>query len=198
MASNTIQPMRSRFAVVAQVSILGTLAACASYGPHAPAPIESRTVGGGALPAPAPALPLPPLPPLAGEPEHPHARWVPTAYADLPGWRDDRTLELWPALRQGCTLPAPRWVALCGEALRFTPRDDADARRWLEQRLEVFRLESAEGEATGLATGYFEPLVEARRKPGGAFRTPLWGAPVGYVAHKPTWTRQEQIGRAHV
>ena len=152
--------------------------------------------GGGVAPPPAPPpatppKPLPPLPPLAGEPEHPHARWVPTAFTELPGWRDDRTLELWPALRQGCTVPAPRWVALCGEALRFTPRDDAEARRWLEQRLEVFRLESAEGEATGLATGYFEPLVEARRKPGGAFRTPLWGPPAGFIPHKPSWTRQE-------
>ena len=60
--------------------------------------------------------------------------------------------------------------------MRYTPRDDVDARRWLEQRLEVFRLESAEGEATGLATGYFEPLVEARRKPGGAFPHAAVGA----------------------
>ena len=186
--------MRSRFAVVAQAWILGTLAACSSYGPRTSAPIETRLPGGVAAPPAPPAAaptPLPPLPRLAGEPEHPHARWVPTAFAELPGWRDDRTLELWPALRQGCAVPAPRWIALCGEALRFTPRDDADARRWLEQRLEVFRLESAEGDATGLATGYFEPLVEARRKPGGVFRTPLWGPPAGFVPHKPTWTRQE-------
>jgi membrane-bound lytic murein transglycosylase A len=156
--------------------------------PPASAPVETRAPG---APASAPARPLPPLTPLAGEPEHPHARWVPATFADLPGWRDDRTLELWPALRQGCAVPQRRWVALCGEALRFTPRDDADARRWLEQRLEVFRLESPEGETTGLATGYFEPLVEARRKPGGAFRTPLWAPPVGFVPRKPSWTRQE-------
>jgi membrane-bound lytic murein transglycosylase A len=33
--------------------------------------------------------------------------------------------------------------------------------------------------------------VEARRKPGGAFRTPLWGPPAGFIPHKPTYTRQE-------
>jgi len=186
--------MRSRFAVVALGAILGTLAGCAVHAPYGGAPAETRPPGTAAAPGPAappPARPLPPLPPQAGEPEHPHARWVPTSFAELPGWRDDRTLELWPALRQGCAIPAPRWAALCLDALRYTPRDDADARRWLEQRLEVFRLESAEGETTGLATGYFEPLVEARRKPGGAFRTPLWGTPAGYIPHKPTWTRQE-------
>ena len=194
IASNNIHPMRSRIAVVALGAILGTLAGCAVHVPYGGFPAETRTPG--ATPAPGatplqPARPLPPLPPQAGEPEHPRARWVPTAFAELPGWREDRTLELWPALRQGCATPAPRWAAVCGEALRYTPRDDADARRWLEQRLAVFRLESAEGETTGLATGYFEPLVEARRKPGGAFRTPLWGTPAGYVPHKPTWTRQE-------
>ena len=112
-------------------------------------------------------------------------------WADLPGWTSDHQLELWPALREGCTTPSRDWIALCGEALRFTPHDDAEARRWLEQRLAVYRVESPGGEATGLATGYFEPLVEARRRRGGAFRTPLWGLPAGYVAHKPSWTRQE-------
>jgi len=161
------------------------------HAPYGGPPGETRTPPAAPGTTTPPARPLPPLTPQAGEPDHPHARWVPASFAELPGWRDDRTLELWPALRQGCATPAPRWSALCLDALRFTPRDDADARRWLEQRLEVFRLESAEGEATGLATGYFEPLVEARRKPGGSFRTPLWGPPAGYVPHKPTWTRQE-------
>jgi len=183
--------MRSLFAIVALGAILGTLAACGTFVPYKGSPVESRPPATTTPPPATVAKPPPPLTPLAGEPEHPHARWVPTAFAELPGWRDDRTLELWPALRQGCGSPAPRWVAVCGEALRFTPRDDAEARRWLEQRLEVFRLESAAGETTGLATGYFEPLVEARRKPGGAFRTPLWGTPAGYIPHKPTWTRQE-------
>jgi len=185
--------MRSRLALVALGAILGTLVGCAVHAPYGGLPTETRTPGAAPAPGatPPPARPLPPLTPLAGEPEHPHARWVPAAFAELPGWQVDRTLELWPALRQGCASPAPRWAAVCGEALRYTPRDDADARRWLEQRLEVFRLESAEGETTGLATGYFEPLVEARRRPGGPFRTPLWGPPLGYVPHKPTWTRQE-------
>ena len=179
--------------MVALGAILGTLAGCAVHAPYGGPPGEPRAPGAvAAVPAPAtPARPLPSLVPQAGEPDHPHARWVPASFAELPGWREDRTRDLWPALRQGCAIPAPRWATLCVDALRYTPRDDAEARRWLEQRLEVFRLESAEGEATGLATGYFEPLVEARRKPGGAFRTPLWGPPAGYVPHKPTWTRQE-------
>ena len=177
--------MRSRLAAIALAPILGTLGACAVYHSQPPATVETRDLG-----APAPP-PLPPLPRQPGEPDHPHARWVPTSFSELPGWADDRTLELWPALRQGCAVPTRAWDALCAQALLYTPRDDGDARQWLEQRLEVFRLESDAGDAQGLATGYFEPLVEARRKPGGSFRTPLWGPPTGYVAHKPWYTRQE-------
>jgi membrane-bound lytic murein transglycosylase A len=177
--------MRSRLAVLAFAAILGTTAGCALLTSQPPAAVETRPVN-----AAAPS-PLPPLPRQPGEPEHPHARWVPTSFAELPGWSEDRTAELWPALREGCAQPSPPWTSLCAQALFYTPRDDAEARRWLEQRLAVFRLESEGGDAQGLATGYFEPLVEARRKPGGAFRTPLWGPPAGYVAHKPWFTRQE-------
>jgi membrane-bound lytic murein transglycosylase A len=172
---------------------------CALFSPGEPAPIESRSVGAAAPATPssqAALPPLPPLPKLPGEPEHPHARWVPANFTELPGWQADRTLELWPALRQGCTAPAPAWSALCGEARAFQPRDDLDARRWIERRLEVFRIESATGDAGGLATGYFEPLVDARRKPGGAFRTPLWAPPTGWVAHQLWWSRQEIDQRA--
>jgi membrane-bound lytic murein transglycosylase A len=194
--------MRSRHAALAAlivlVPILGTLASCALFAPGEPAPIESRSVG--ATPAtPAASVaqaPLPALPRLPGEPEHPHARWVPASFGELPGWQSDRTLELWPALRQGCAVPAPAWTAVCAEAASFRPRDDLDARQWLERRLEVFRIESASGDAGGLATGYFEPLVEARRKPGGAFRTPLWGPPAGWAAHQAWWSRQEIDQRA--
>jgi membrane-bound lytic murein transglycosylase A len=173
------------------------LAACSTFPDEEPAPVESRGVGGAAASAPAPgvataaAAPLPALPRVPGEPEHPHARWVPARFADLPGWSDDRTLELWPALRQGCATPAPAWRNVCAEALFFTPRNDVDARQWIEQKLAVYRVESATGDSAGLATGYFEPLIEARRKPQGAFRTPLWAPPAGYVAHQPWWTRQE-------
>jgi membrane-bound lytic murein transglycosylase A len=121
---------------------------------------------------------------------------VPASFGELPGWQADRTLELWPALRQGCAAPPPAWAAVCAEALYFRPRDDLDARQWLERRLGVFRIESASGDAGGLATGYFEPLVDARRKPGGAFRTPLWGPPAGWVPHQAWWSRQEIDQRA--
>lgn len=157
-------------------SILGMLAACSTPGGIAPLPDAGTAV--------TPAR-------IAGEPGHPGARWVPSQFADLPGWRDDPVLELWPALRQGCGAPARGWANVCAQALVFDPVDASAARAWLEQHLAVFQVEAPDGTDTGLATGYFEPLVEARRKPGGAFLTPLWGPPADYVPHRPWYSRQE-------
>jgi membrane-bound lytic murein transglycosylase A len=171
--------------------ILGTLAGC-SFIPLAtapstrPAPHPSTTPA--AAPPPAPLLPELILP---GEPEHPHARWVPTGFAELPGWGTDRVLDLWPALRRSCNAAPSAWRTLCAEALLDPPLDEPAARRWFEARLQVFRVEAATGEPVGLATGYFEPLVEARRRPQGPFRTPLWAPPADLAVHKPWWTRQE-------
>jgi membrane-bound lytic murein transglycosylase A len=116
---------------------------------------------------------------------------VPTTVDELPGWRNDRLLDLWPALQRSCLSPPASWRTLCAEALLQPPADEAAARQWLEARLQVWRVEATTGEPVGLATGYFEPLVEARRKPHGAFRTPIWGPPADLATHKPWWTRQE-------
>jgi membrane-bound lytic murein transglycosylase A len=167
-------PWRSGLVVLAP--ILGILAACTTLGGVGPAGHETA-------PTP-PAL-------VAAGPAHPHARWVPARFADLPGWRDDPALQLWPALREGCGTPAPGWATVCAQALLYDPRDDAEARAWLEERLDVFQVQAPDGADTGLATGYFEPLVEARRRSGGAFLTPLWGPPADFVPHRPWFTREE-------
>jgi membrane-bound lytic murein transglycosylase A len=71
------------------------------------------------------------------------------------------------------------------------PADDTAARAWLEQRLQPYRVESLEGVAGGLATGYFEPLVAARRRAGGAFRVALYEPPADLLSRKPYWTRRQ-------
>jgi len=69
--------------------------------------------------------------------------------------------------------------------------DDAAARDWLQAHLAPWRVESLEGERTGLATGYFEPLVEAARSPRAGFRVALYSPPADLGARKPYWTRQQ-------
>jgi membrane-bound lytic murein transglycosylase A len=71
------------------------------------------------------------------------------------------------------------------------PPDEVAARRWLEDRLRVYRIESADGEASGLMTGYFEPLVAASRRPGANRQVALYTLPADLGARKPWWTRQQ-------
>ncbi len=69
--------------------------------------------------------------------------------------------------------------------------DEATTRDWLQARLRPYQIESIEGSANGLITGYFEPLIEATRQPRGASRVPLYQAPVDLQARKPYWNRQQ-------
>jgi len=161
----------------AGAAILGVLAAC-STPPRAPVPPA-------AAPADTPAAAI----------VRPGATWLPAQWRDLPGWGDDRALELWPALRQGCAkLPAPAmaaWSPLCRRALADAPADEAAARRLLERELRPWRVQSAQGDAQGLATGYFEPLVSASRLPKPGFGAPLYRPPPDLGLRKPYWTRKE-------
>jgi membrane-bound lytic murein transglycosylase A len=114
-------------------------------------------------------------------------------WRDLPGWSDDRSAELWPALLRGCDKPAPGWASVCSQAREaVTPAfsDDA-ARAWIEARLQPYRIESLDGASEGLATGYFEPMVQASRVARGAYRVPLLAPPLDLGTRKPYWTRQQ-------
>jgi membrane-bound lytic murein transglycosylase A len=125
----------------------------------------------------------------------PQSRWVAANWADLPGWEQDRSAELWPALLRGCERPAAGWATLCAQARSAATAagwNDNTARAWLQQRMVPWRVESPDGAtAEGLITGYYEPLVEATRTPRGNFRVALYAPPADLATRKPWWTRQQ-------
>lgn len=187
------------------LAALAGLAACTIVPQQPPATVEDR--GAVAAPAPVPSAPAAsaPLPAPPGTIERARARWVPASFAELPGWGADRVAETWPALRLSCSsmnglptgtaigngAPAAGWAAVCQQSRQFFPADDTQARQWIEQRFKVYRVESLEGEPAGLLTGYYEPLVEASRKPTRQRKVPLYGPPADLATRKPWWTRQE-------
>jgi membrane-bound lytic murein transglycosylase A len=173
---------RSRHLVAA---ILGITAGCAMPAPPVtpapPAAAAATTVAALArAPAPVPA-------PIARA----RARWVPVQWTDLPGWNEDRTRELWPALLAGCDKPVDGWAGVCALARALQPADDAQARDFLQRTLLPYRVEAPDGQATGLATGYFEPLLTASRVPRGAMQVALWRPPADLARRKPWWTREQ-------
>lgn len=179
--------MRRAYRVAALGLVAAGLLACSVPPTTTPAPVETRTPG--AEPS-APAAALAPIV-RAG------SRWQPAAWADLPDWGQDRPLEAWTALRRSCERLAPElqrvWQRVCAEALRSAPADDAAARAWIEQRLVPYRVLPLDANASGegLATGYFEPLIDASRVPRGAQRFALHAPPAGLAQRKPWFTRAQ-------
>lgn len=112
-------------------------------------------------------------------------------WGDLPGWGQDQSRALWPALLRSCERAQSAWAATCAAAAAATPASDEEAQAWLEQWLRPYRVESLAGSAQGLATGYFEPQLKAARQPDQRFRWPLYGLPADLAARSPYWTRQE-------
>ncbi len=122
------------------------------------------------------------------------SRWVPVSWGELPGWQEDRLGQALPALRRNCETRAPSATLsiLCAEIQRLPAHaDDAAVRAWLMQRFDPYRVEAQDGRAEGLATGYFEPMLEASRQPRGAQRHALHALPSGYVSGQPWYTRKE-------
>jgi membrane-bound lytic murein transglycosylase A len=120
-----------------------------------------------------------------------HARWVAAEWSDRPGWSGDGVIAAWPALLRSCERPAPDWVATCASAKALADPDERGVRAWLQAKLRPWRVESPEGLATGIATGYYEPLIDASRLPRGSFRLPLYGPPGDLASRKPWFTRAQ-------
>jgi membrane-bound lytic murein transglycosylase A len=175
-----------RVAGILGVGLLAlALAACATdaTGPDAPPPDVATLPGE----PPAAAMPLPPTDIRL----HPQSRWVPVAWDALPGWHDDRLLEAWPALQAGCARPAPGWAEVCARVLLEPPNDEVALRHWLTTHLRPWRVESHDGDGGGLITGYYEPLIEARRRPDARFAVPLHALPADLSPERPYWSRRE-------
>ena len=168
-------------------AILGTLAACSSTPLNAPddeVPVRPAAI------ATRPVV-ADPRAPVAATIERARSRWIGASWAELPGWDRDRAAEFWPAFMRSCERPVPGWLVACVSAKKAPVGSDAAVRTWLEQHLQPYRVESPERDAGGLATGYFEPLVEASRTSRPGFRVGLHAPPPDLGSRRPYWTRQQ-------
>ena len=159
------------------------LAACSSV-PLPPAPVPGAAQAPtGVRPADAAPLPQPRL--LA------KSRWVPVAWAELPGFEDDALFEAWNAWIKSCERPGPVFAPLCGDVRRLSIASSQEQREWMVARLQPYRVESLQGSADGLLTSYYEPVLKASRRPGGGYEVPLYRTPATLGNRKPWFSRQE-------
>jgi membrane-bound lytic murein transglycosylase A len=175
--------------LLAWAAAIGVLASCSSPGRLPSGAPRAAPAASAAVAASGPASSA-----AMASVEQPHARWVAAAWSDLPGWSLDRSAAAWPAFLRSCEKPAASWAAPCADARRdaLGPlADDAAARAWLEAHLQPWRVEASDGAASGLATGYFEPLVEASRTARPGFRIALYAPPPDLSTKRPYWTRRQ-------
>ena len=122
----------------------------------------------------------------------------PVKWTELAGWTGDDHLEAFAAYQAGCRVlrKTPRTddsgqihgalSNVCRKALGLRPQDSHTARAFFEQNFQPVRIARL-GEAEGLLTGYFEPIVAGSRFPSPEFPIPLYRRPRDLVAagYKP-------------
>jgi len=167
------------------LGIVGTLAACASA--PVPAPVYPAASSGRAVPSYEPAAQATP----AALPQQSKSRWTPVGWGELPGLSEDSMGEAWSAWLRSCERPGPALAPLCVEVRRLSPATEEDKRSWMMARLQPYRVDPLYSNEPGLLTGYYEPVVEAARVPGGAFQVPLYQPPANLGKRKPWFSRQE-------
>jgi membrane-bound lytic murein transglycosylase A len=116
---------------------------------------------------------------------------VAVPWSELPGFEGDALFEAWNAWLKSCERPGPVFAPLCGDVRRLSIGGEDAQRQWMLSRLQPYRVEPLQGNATGLLTAYFEPELDGRRSPGAGFDVPLYQTPAGLNARTPWFTRQD-------
>ena len=102
----------------------------------------------------------------------------PVDWSSLQNWESDNHGDVWDGFLRSCEkLAHVRWREVCELAQNSGPLSDAEARAFFEAHFEVRPVYAEGGEAEGLITGYYEPLLKGSREPTDEFRYPLYGVP---------------------
>jgi len=109
-------------------------------------------------------------------------RLEPAAWADLPGWREDRLTEAWSALLASCqglrSKPgAERWQPVCAAARQVDGSDEAEVRAFFERRFQPYAVVEGNGLREGTITGYYEPLIQGSQRRDARNAIPVLGVP---------------------
>src|SRR6516165_1482236 len=116
----------------------------------------------------------------------------PVQWNELAGWAADDHLAAFAAYQTGCRaahklrrtdhaeISGALWN-VCRNAIELKPQDSDTARAFFERNFQPLRIGRL-GEAEGLLTGYFEPVVAGSRFPSPEFHVPLYRRPRDLVA----------------
>ena len=125
-------------------------------------------------------------------------------FNDLPGWQQDHVQESIPALIRSCAVLNKKrdWSELCAALTAAPPKNDEQARRFLQRWFQPYALQATQG-SEGLFTGYYEAQLQGSHQRGGAYQIPLYARPDDLVevdlgAFRPELKGQHIAGKVIV
>ncbi|WP_028217606.1 murein transglycosylase A [Paraburkholderia oxyphila] len=141
----------------------------ASATPSAPAPTAEASPSGALSPSAAPAAAFATR----------HAWYQAARFSDLPGWSTDDLGGSLDAFKRSCGVLGARngWAAPCAAARSVDAASAAAIRRFFETYFDVYQIRNTDRSSDGTMTGYYEPLLNGSRQPGGAYVYPVYGVP---------------------
>ena len=101
------------------------------------------------------------------------------SFSVIPGLASDTLTDAWPAFLASCSKleTNAEWKSVCTDARDIDSANEQAIRTFFETRFTPHRLRNEDGADTGLATGYYEPLLTGSRASSERFNTPLHGVP---------------------
>lgn len=125
----------------------------------------------------------------------------PVSFDQLPGWEQDHQLQALPAMLKSCDVilkkspctemitggngsgEARDWFRFCKQLKTKKFKSNAQFRQFIESELHPYRL-SAGGDANGVFTGYYEPILNGSLRRHGKYQTPLYKVPGKRINYK--------------
>ncbi len=157
------------------------MAACSPLATQGdPAFPGAQTAAMGATSNCAAATPCPACPVcVPTSPAPTEARYLQTAWSEIPAWTQSPLLPSLRAFVAGCARTQSRnpWQAPCAEARKPGIQGETQARAFFETHFIAYRIVTADGHDEGLVTGYYEPILKGRRDQGPGFRFPVYAVP---------------------
>jgi len=131
-------------------------------------------------PAPKPACPAPPTPAPPPPPVDYRGKLEPAAWGEIPDWGRERLRPALEAFVRGCAVLVRQeaWKGTCDAALAIpATAPEPDIAQWFQGAFDPYRVVNADDTATGMITGYYEPLLHGSRTRTARFRVPIFAAP---------------------
>lgn len=121
-----------------------------------------------------------------------------TNWHNLPGWSRDQPMAAWSAFRESCKRleRKPVWAGVCRDSQSVDPLNAQAIQNFFESRFVPYRVTNSDGSATGLITGYYEPILRGSRVRGGPYQTPLYQYPKYWKKHTHVGPTRAELMRS--